>query len=183
MFSDRCHSRFPPRLPDSPESGLPEPGAVCRRPHRFRQWPLHFWPRRDERFFGHPRKITSFQFASHPGSTRNFASGHQFLEKSLFYKSEKCSAKAPLQGELSAQLTEEFRLGESQASPKANYWALCISGAVLPLSAEAFHKKSRNPSVSLTRASSPCRGGLGQTILICGAPIDDLPHEMYYNIF
>ena len=33
---------------------------------------------------------------------------------------EKGAVKAPLKGELSAQLTEGFRLGLSQASPKAN---------------------------------------------------------------
>ena len=95
--------------------------------------------------------------------------------------SRKIRALAPLQGELSAQLTEGFRLGESQASPKANYWALCISGAALPLSAEAFHKKSRNPSVSLTRASSPCRGALERAYFRQLTPATPLIHKLWYS--
>ena len=72
---------------------------------------------------------------------------------------EKGAVKAPLKGELSAQLTEGFRLGLSQASPKANTW-LGVHLDRHSASSGGFSRKSRNPSVSAAPSQLPLQGSL-----------------------
>jgi len=56
-----------------------------------------------------------------------------------------CPPLAPLKGELSAQLTEGFRLGISQASPKGKYRFFTKFGPVFPFPTGAFPDEKPKP--------------------------------------
>ena len=91
--------------------------------------------------------------------------------------SRKIRALAPLQGELSAQLTEGFRLGPRPSLAEGESPGFLRIWAAFPLPAEAFQGKAGTPQSRLRRASSPCRGALERAYFRQLTPATPLIHR------
>ena len=90
-------------------------------------------------------------------------------------------ALAPLQGELSAQLTEGFRLGPRPSPAEGESPGFLRIRAAFPLPAEAFQGKAGTPQSRLRRASSPCRGALERAYFRQLTPATPLIHKLWYS--
>ena len=93
----------------------------------------------------------------------------------------KIRALAPLQGELSAQLTEGFRLGPRPSPAEGESPGFLRIRAAFPLPAEAFQGKAGTPQSRLRRASSPCRGAVERAYFRPLSPATPLIHHRLWR--